>query len=172
MITILTENYKTISQEIYDEIIGNLEIMRLSCTCGHSGCLERHASYSRSLRIFGEKIVIQILRVRCRECGRTHAILMSIMVPYSQIPYTDQQSIVAGYENGEKSSEILNRNWLIDEREISYIICRYKKHWKERLASIGTNIAAESLLSRCIEAYGRGFMQIKKTPNILSVLPT
>ena len=172
MITILTENYKTISQEIYDEIIGNLEIMRLSCTCGHSGCLERHASYSRSLRIFGEKIVIQILRVRCRECGRTHAILLSIMVPYSQIPYADQQSIVAGYENGEKSSEILNRNWLIDEREISYIICRYKKHWKERLASIGINIAAESLLSRCIEAYGRGFMQIKKTPNILSVLPT
>ena len=30
MITILTENYKTISQEIYDEIIGNLEIMQLS----------------------------------------------------------------------------------------------------------------------------------------------
>ena len=172
MITILTENYKTISQEIYDEIIGNLEIMRLSCTCGHSGCLERHASYSRSLRIFGEKIAIQILRVRCRECGRTHAILLSIMVPYSQIPYADQQSITAGYENGDKSNEVLNRNCLIDEREISYIICRYKKHWKERLASIGINITAEDLLSRCIEAYGRGFMQIKKTPNILSALPT
>ena len=171
MITILTENYN-ISQEIYDKIIGSLEIMQLSCTCGHRGCLERHASYTRSLRIFGEKITIQILRVRCRECGRTHAILLSMMVPYSQIPYADQQSIAANYEDGDKSSEVLSRNCLIDEREISYIICRYKKHWKERLASIGINVAAESLLSRCIGAYGRGFMQIKRTPNILFALPT
>lgn len=172
MITILTENYNTISQGIYDEIIGSLEIKQLSCTCGHRGCLERHARYSRSLRISGEKILIRIIRLRCRECGRTHAILLSIMVPYSQIPYADQQSIAVNYENGDRSGEVLNRNWLIDEREISYIICRYKKHWKERLASVGINVAAEGLLSRCFKAYGRGFMQIKKIPNILFVLPT
>ena len=172
MITILAENYNTISQEIYDKIVGSLEIKQLSCTCGHSGCLERHASYSRSLRILGEKITFQILRVRCRECGRTHAILLSVMVPYSQIPYADQKSVVANYENGGTSNEVLNRNCLIEEREISYIICRYKRHWKERLASIGVNTTDENLLSRCFEVFGRGFMQIKKTPNILFALPT
>lgn len=172
MIAIMTDKINGISQERYDRVICELQFHQLACTCGSRGCLEKHGKYTRSLRILGAKISIRIQRVRCRTCGRTHALLFSIMVPYSQIPLEDQRCIVEASDTGSKYDEILDRNCLIDEREISYILQRYRRHWKERLFSIGINVWAEDLLEQCSKHFSRGFMQIKKTPLTIFPEPT
>lgn len=91
MITGNFKGFKGITPEIYGKVTANLPLYRLRCSCGHAGCLVRHGYYSRRLKTRQGTIVLRILRVRCKECGRTHAILPEIVVPYSQIPADLQQ---------------------------------------------------------------------------------
>ena len=99
MITIKTENYNLISQDFYNKIIDSLDLNLISCTCGHSGCLIRYGSYKRNVQLKDEKITLTVVRVFCTACGRTHALLLPSIVPYSQIPLVIQVSVIHTYES-------------------------------------------------------------------------
>ena len=86
MITVKTENYNHISQDFYNKTISSLDLNLIPCTCGHSGCLIRYGSYRRSIQLADEVLSLSVVRVYCKNCGHTHALLLSSMVPYSQIP--------------------------------------------------------------------------------------
>ena len=86
MITVKTENYNLISQHFYNKTIDSLDLNLISCACGHSGCLIRHGSYKRSIQLADRILSLSVVRVYCKICGHTHALLLSSMVPYSQIP--------------------------------------------------------------------------------------
>ncbi|MDO4804119.1 MAG: hypothetical protein Q4A32_04790 [Lachnospiraceae bacterium] len=92
--------------------------------------------------------------------------ITTILVPYSQIPLEYQQDILIYVENGQKADAVLERNPFIDESSVKYIVRQYRKHWKERVLSIGRTLL-DSLTIPCLSAYSRQFMQIHKTPNIL-----
>ena len=86
MITVETENYNHISQDFYNNTINSLDLALIPCTCGHSGCLIHHGVYKRSIQLADTLITLSVIRIYCKECGHTHALLLSSMVPYFQIP--------------------------------------------------------------------------------------
>ena len=104
MITVLVNENNPISQDFYDSVINSLQIHRIFCSCGHAGCLHIHGYYTRRVKTPAGTVILRILRLKCAECGHTHAVLLSSLVPYSQIALKDQRQIVSAYE--EKS----NRN--------------------------------------------------------------
>lgn len=58
-------------------------------SCGERGCLRRHGYYLRGVvRWRGGAPVAErmaVARVRCRRCGKTHALLPTSVVPYSAL---------------------------------------------------------------------------------------
>ena len=167
MITYITEKLNTMNQEIYDKCIDSLLFQRhtIKCSCGHSGCLIIHGNYNRTLKTPFGSIVLRILRFLCKECGKTHALLPDIIVPYSQISVHEHVLIIKA-DTTEECESIMENNTLIDESNISYIKSQFKKYWKQRL--LAQNIAFdEMLISSCFHSYGRQFMQIKCTINLL-----
>jgi hypothetical protein len=52
--------------------------------CGYEGMLHRHGFYSRNVitKYYIKKI--DILRVKCPSCNKTHAVLPSFLIPYYQ----------------------------------------------------------------------------------------
>ena len=171
MIIVFTEKINTVSQEIYDRVIDNIYFCSVKCTCGHSGCLIKHAYYCRRLRFRSCTVVLSVLRVKCKQCGRTHTVLLSCMVPYSQIPLEDQIKIVQDYESGSDIMSVLETNYLIDPREVYYIVHNYCKHWKQRLLS--ENISDFSnIVTDCFRLFQRQFMQIHRGKQTLFCLPT
>ena len=108
---------------------------QLQCTCGHSGCLTIHGYYTRSLKKDDSGISLSICRVRCSHCGRTHALLPSLLVPYSQVSLQDQSSIISAYEASGAYEEIMAGTPSIDENLIASIIKRYVKHWMQKIRS-------------------------------------
>lgn len=161
-----------ISQENYDQLVSQVQIHRLSCRSGHKGSFQRYGYYRRSVRVDGEKVSLRICRVICTVCGRTHALLPDWLVPYSQIPLEDQKDIIAASERGQSPGIVLERNCLIDEREVRSLVRKYRKHWKERLAAIALSVEAPELLMRCINSFSRQFMQIRKSWIGIYLLPT
>ena len=60
----------------------------------------------------------------CSQCGHTHSLLLSSIVPYSQIPLADQAGITTG-----EAEKVMERNPLIDENSVRYILRQFRKHW-------------------------------------------
>lgn len=168
MITLFVDFYNPISQDFYDSLIASLQFHRLSCSCGHSGCLTIHGYYTRKLKQGLDSIFLSVCRVKCSACGKTHALLPSFIVPYSQISLPDQAQIILASEIAASVSAVMERTPSIDENNVSSILRRYRQYWKQRLLSEGISILPlPALVLRCFEAFHKQFLQIKCTSNLL-----
>ena len=121
MITIKTENCNPISQDFYNKTIDSLDLKRLPCTCGCSGCLIRYGSYKRNVQLQDHVVTLVIVRVYCTACSHTHALLLSSMVPYSQIPLDIQITAIHAYESGLTVEHSLKNQCFIDENNLKLL---------------------------------------------------
>lgn len=173
MITLFINESNPISQKSYDDVIEQVDPALLPCTCGRSGSLIRYGSYRRHVKADGTKFPLIVRRVLCQNCGRSHALLTSALVPYSQIPLEDQVTAAEACENGTDPSAILEHNPEMDERTPFKLIRLYLAFWRERLKAERIPLRPlTGLTVRCLSLFGKQFMQIKSTPNIFYPPPT
>ena len=173
MITLFVEENNPLNQLFYNNVLNNLQFHQLKCPCGHHGCLSVHGYYYRYVKTCSGRVRFRICRVRCCCCGHTHAILLSSMVPCSQVSFADHAAIIDNYESDRSQDTVMDSNPLIDAGCCRYIIRNYLNHWKERLASekIGV-LPTGRLITSCFSFFSRQFMQIKNIPNILFINTT
>lgn len=168
MITIFVRDCNQISQSFYDSVIFDLPLHQLTCSCSHSACLSIHGYYRRTVKLPSGTIRLRVCRVKCSECGTTHALLLSSMVPYSQIPLSDQQRICNDYEAGRNVSMICDCNPSIDENNVKSVLRNYRKHWREKLRSLRIRLLPlDGLVRSCFSDYSSQFMQIHRRVNKL-----
>lgn len=173
MITLSVDICNPVSQDFYYKTIYNLQFHQLVCTCGHSGCLTIHGYYDRSIKHGDSRLRLHICRVICSECGRTHALLLSSMVPYSHISSLQQVDIIRHSETDGDFSELMDNTPSIDESCVRSVIRRFRQHWKQRLLSETIALMPDTgFIKCCFSAFRRQFMQVKSTPNILFLIPT
>ena len=166
MITNLNIKIKYLTQDNYNKFIENIEFHKLTCSCGMSGQLIKHAYYNRHIKTPDGVITLTILRVKCKCCNKTHALFPECIVPYSQILLADHISIIKAYNNDSSFESIMIANEFIDESNISYIIKQYLRYWKERIISFAISLDL-SISKQCLKFFKQQFMQIKCISNIL-----
>lgn len=167
MITVFVDNYNPISQDFYDSVLNSIQFHRLTCPCGHSACLTIHGYYSRRVKTSDGDFSLRICRVYCSCCHHTHAVLLSSLVPYSQVSLSGHIEILSAYENGMQPDTLMEQNPSIDESNCRYIIRKYLLYWKQRLLSAQLLLSSTALIARCFSCFFKQFMQIRCTPNIL-----
>ena len=168
MITINVEDYNTFSQEFYDSVIQSLQLHLLKCKCGHSACLSIHAYYQRGIATPSGITKLWICRVKCSECGHTHALFLSSMVPHSRVALCDQTKIAQAVENGSDRNEVTIRNPFISIHQVKLISRRYRLCWRQRLLSERIPLMPlPRLVKECFAAYSVQFLQIRRLPNVL-----
>lgn len=132
-----------------------------------------HGYYNRSIKHGVSRLSLRICRVICSECGRTHALLLSSMVPYSHITTLQQINIIRHSLSDGNFSDVMNCTPSIDESCVRSVIRRFRHHWKQRLLSENILPTTDNrFIEHCFSAFCRQFMQIKCTPNILFSTPT
>lgn len=169
MITLITDKINTFNQISYSKFLDTINFHQLSCSCAFSGCLIKHGFYKRSIKTPEGFITLSILRMKCKHCGKTHAIFPKFIVPYSQILLNDHLSILRAYTSNDSFELIMTANEYIDESNIRYVISRYLRYWKEPIAAFGFSITDDivSIIRHCLSTFKRQFMQIKYIPNII-----
>lgn len=173
MITILVKYCNQISQSLYDSLVNALQLHQLQCSCGHSACLTIHGYYNRKIRDEHSSSILRVTRVRCSECGATHAILLSSIVPYSQISLSVQVRIAAASEDHSDTADVCNSNPDIDENNVKSILRKYRLRWREKLRSESVSLSPVILLvQKCFAFFAMQFMQIHRTTNLLFTRPT
>ena len=162
----LNVKIKSLTQKSYDKFIKNIDFHRLTCSCGKSGLLVKHGYYKRNVKNNDGKVTLTILRVKCKSCGKTHAIFPECIVPYSQILLSDHISIINAYKTKSPFEPIMIANEFISQNNIIYIIKQYLQYWAERIPSFKI-LLDFSVSKQCLKNFKRQFMQIKCIPNIL-----
>lgn len=173
MITFLVEENNTLSQDSYNSCLNSIQFHQLKCSCGHSGCLRIHGYYPRKVKTHEGSFVLNVCRVRCSFCGRTHALLPSSLVPYSQITLACCCQAIAALCGGGSAGSVCGDYPEVDENNVKSVIRRFRKHWKERLLSLRMGIRSiRELVLSCFCHYSAQFMQIHRTGNVLHAQTT
>lgn len=173
MIVIIVDNDSDnleLSQEKYNSIIKLINFKDIRCTCGKNGHLVKIGSYQKCYKIPERKICLQIQRVMCKHCGKTHAVLVHNMVPASMLLVPTQIEILKSYYNHETAS-LLDRYATLDLANIYYVVKNYEKTWKQYLES--ANLSLESninnIINYFIENYNNQFMQMKGNIPVIKI---
>ena len=173
MITLFVEESNPLSPDFYNNVIAGLQFHQLKCPCGHAGGLSVHGYYYRHVKTSNGRLRFRICRVRCESCGKTHALLLSSIVPYSQISLKDHVDIIDAYESATPTATALKDKDSVDESGFRYVIRQYTKYWKQKLISENVPLRPlNGLIRCCFRIYSRQFMQIRCTPNLIFVNTT
>jgi len=159
-------------QKNYNDFVNELNMFSLVCAnpeCGVHGDCVKHGFYVRFVKTAEPKQSLKVLRVRCKSCKATHALLPIFIVPYSQIIIDDQIDIISKHLEGTNPYRIKPLNKEIDPWNIAYVISNFKKHWKAVLKSFSIVFPskAKELSKSCFKHNKMQFMQIKRKPNLL-----
>lgn len=147
-----------LTQKKYDELIGSLDFSTYKCKlCGNVG-FETHAYYDRGV-IVEHSFRLVVKRIRCPNCGKTHALLPQSLVPYSQIPLETTVEIIK-LKTEKDIRQYLDSVTYLAEEVIRMVQKKYKKFWRNRL--ISHQISVDNQVSaHCLDTFGYQFMQLR-----------
>lgn len=167
MITLKVDKLnREISQKLYDEIIESVDIHLLECTCKRHNMVV-HGYYSRNIKTHNGNVELVILRVRCKECGKTHAVLISFIVPYQSIEMSVQIKIIANND----IEKIMYCNPCIDELDIYRVKERFRLKYKAWMRSLNLTLE-DDLVLESFRYFRSNFMQTHRGVYNLNVIST
>lgn len=139
-----------------------LDCVSIKCPNCNSYKMVKHGYYVRYLIIdeHTEKHSIKILRVKCKHCGKTHAILPFLVIPYIQTTLIRAIIIIDTFENNKKE----NYSYLSCEYRIISI---FKRIWKNKLKSYSLKLSTVkskflNILKTFINNENKYFLQVHK----------
>ena len=167
MITLKVDKLnREISQKLYDEIIESVDIHLLECTCKRHNMVV-HGYYSRNIKTHNGNVELVILRVRCKDCGKTHAVLISLIVPYQSIEMSVQIKIIT--DNDIEKIMYCNPN--IDELDIYRVKERFRLRYKSFMKSLNLTFE-DDLVFLSFKYFKSNFMQTHRGVYNLNVIST
>lgn len=119
--------------------------------------LGAHCTYSRSVRLLDQLIRFEVQRVK-DEHGKTHAILLSFMIPYNWDLVDDYLAAITSCISDSENS--------YDYDVLRKMKQKYTRYWK-RLIAVHEIPLNENIVAECFNKLSRQFMQIKTISNRL-----
>jgi hypothetical protein len=103
---------------------------KYSCPCcGSKNSLIRHAKYERYICLFENNVfvchMITILRLKCKSCGTTHAILPADVIPYKIFSFTCIRICLTGYFIQEMSGPEISLLYRLSVQMVYLFINEY-----------------------------------------------
>lgn len=127
------KNLEFSDEELFSLFQSNKQIPKAKCSsCKSDSDYSRHSSYTRMIItvINGKRaeIMVSIPRVRCH-CGRTHALLPDILIPYSSYSLKFIVSVIKSYLNRSGTVVELCNTWQISVSTLYSWIHLFRDHY-------------------------------------------
>jgi hypothetical protein len=114
-------------------------------SCGSKNSLIRHAKYERYIYLFENSVfvchMIVILRLKCKSCGTTHAILPADVIPYKIFSFTCIRICLTGYFIREMSGPEISLMYRLSVQ----MVYLFKKEYLDEQASCINFLRASDL---------------------------
>lgn len=100
MIITNNPNKIKINQRNYEKIVFSINFSSIVCSQCSNHDWSVHSRYYRTVDFYNRSIKIKIIRIICSSCGKTHAILIEDMIPFSCLSYSDIIEVFSSYTPG------------------------------------------------------------------------
>lgn len=147
-----------LTQEIYDDYIDSIDVHSLKCSCGKCDTVV-HGYYTRKVKTSSGVIDLVVLRVRCKRCDKTHAVILSIIVPYQSIQLEVQIRII----NDDNIDNLMVTNINIDEQAIYRVKQRFRSKYKTWM-SLNNLSFKDDLVLYAYKDFKSNYLQIRRVP--------
>lgn len=61
--------------------------------------MKNHGYYNRKVRFGDDKVILKVLRVRCVDCNRTHAVLPDFISPRKHFSAAEREMVIEDWES-------------------------------------------------------------------------
>ena len=147
-----------LNQQFYENCINHIDVHSLSCTCGgHDNVI--HGYYERKVRTNKGDISLKIIRIRCKCCGKTHAVHVSLIIPYKSVCLSTSIRII----KNEHIDSLMTDNIKIDEQVIFRIKRTFNERYKKWMSLSGLTFEDDLVLKSFID-FKSNFLQVRKVP--------
>lgn len=157
MITLKVDYFNNkLNQKFYDDCINRIDVHSLSCTCGsHNHVI--HGYYKRKVITDEDKITLRIVRIKCKCCGKTHAILISLIIPYKSVCLNTSIRII----KKDNIDSLMIDNIHLAEQIISRIRKTFNERYKKWM-SLGGLTFDDDLVYQSFLDFKANFLQVRK----------
>lgn len=144
MISSVVRVFNNFSQIHYDafevEFIASMHLVACpNKKCDSVGTFVVHAHYYRYYGYGKQQFRLRVLRIRCKECNTTHAVLPVCIIAYSPFPTDICCQIIYMKLQGKKSYSSIGSTFDTDKRTIKRIVNRFvKEHLDSHLRIFGS----------------------------------
>jgi len=136
---------KKSSKELFEQATASVAPKLEMCPyCETKGCCSVHGYYSRKIIdfVWGKVIrqQVTVLRVICRKCGNTHAVLPDHIIPYNSYGLFFILRLLGEYFAGLHTNEQLCERFGITENQFykwRYLWKEHKQQWLDMLEEAG-----------------------------------
>ena len=144
-------------RSLYDDrYLDQIDLHRLPCTCDRHDMV-LHSCYERYIRTSHGKFKLLVTRVRCKSCGKTHAILLSSIVPWQSVKLAVQIRIL----KDDQMDRLTKDNIHIDEQVISRVKKNFKNRYRAWMLSFHLTFD-DDLVFHAYRSFRSNFMQVRK----------
>lgn len=159
---------------IYNINPSEQELMKMICPkCNSQGQFYRHGFYVRFLVLFScvanifikDKIEVTVLRVRCTNCNKTHAILDFNIIPYCSYSVSFIFEVLSCYFIDQNKIEDICIEFDISEYTFNLFVDHYNKEMLDLKAyykNIGLDALFEELVNDEIDSFLVNFFKLTK----------
>lgn len=175
MIILYSKKINTNFKETIQNYLNTVNFGHIECPKCHSHDLIRWGYYERNVIHFSnnnnvlESNILKIQRIRCKSCGKTHALLPFGIIPYKQ--FTDEVISKILFKLANNTLENISNKYLIDQSIIKRWCYQYNTFHKSRVNTLMKSHNNRESLTRFInqfinkfnyiDNYNLCFMQIK-----------
>ena len=119
----------------------------MECPNCHSDKLISYGKYERNIGIFNYYLKINIQRMRCKNCGMTHAVIPSFVIPYYQPEKTYIYKICIERVEKKKSFKTIIEGYEITRQLLYQWVKRFNVHLKYLRTTIIARNVFKSLIN-------------------------
>lgn len=175
MIILYSKKINTNLKKTIQNYLNTVNFGHLECPNCHSHDLIRWGYYERNVIFFSndkndiESSIIKIQRIRCKSCGKTHALLPFGIIPFKQ--FTDEVISKILFELTNNTLENISNKYLIDQSIIKKWCYQYNQLHKSKVNTLTKHHNSKESLRQFINnfinklyyinIYNLCFMQIK-----------
>lgn len=137
-------------QRLYSDETAIIQLDDICCPhCGKKGSLRHHGFYMRRLIVCGICFTVSIHRLRCYECGHTHALMPSFIIPYEKKFCIDLLSLLnERHYDFRKNYPDLSSNDIM--------------HLRHKYSSLASSFSTQNILSDVIATCDQ-FIKVSET---------
>lgn len=137
-------------QDAINDYESNYNFDYFICTC-KSDRFNFYGTYTRNIGIYGSFLTIKIKRIKCKCCGKTHALIPGFIIPYFQTTISQLLDIIFNQKKEKLPLKDISIYYEQSRQFIYFLIKRFNNHFTRLETTFNKDLKDVLIILKCVD---------------------